>query len=53
LEPIGAGVETLDEALDVFLQPHLRSRLNQMLPAYATKVRIVTKEIREFGALLH
>jgi hypothetical protein len=24
-----------------------------MLAAYATKVGIVTKEIREFGALLH
>ena len=50
--PLDARVETLDETLDVLLQPHLLSRLDQMRAAYAPKLRIMTKEIRELGTLL-
>jgi class 3 adenylate cyclase len=49
---VGRDAE-LDEALDVLLQPHLLSRLDQMLAAYAPELGIMTKEIRELGTLLH
>src|SRR5258707_6043052 len=49
--PLDAGVEALDEALDVPLQPHLLARLDQMRAADAPKLRIMTKEIRELGPL--
>jgi hypothetical protein len=50
--PLEAGVEALDETLDVLLQPHLLSCLDQMRAADAPKLRIMTKEIRELGPLL-
>ena len=50
---VGAGIETLDEALDVFLQSHPLPGLDQMLAAYAPELGIVAQEVRELGALLH
>src|SRR5258705_12600540 len=49
---VGAGLERRHEALDVLLQSHLLACLDQMLAAYAPKLGIVAKEIRELGALL-
>ncbi len=50
---VGAGVEALDEALDVLLQSHLLPRLDQMLPADAPELRIVAEEVRELCSLLY
>jgi hypothetical protein len=37
---------------DVLLQTHSPSSLDQVLPAHATELRIVAKQVRELGALL-
>src|SRR5688572_3086705 len=50
---VGARIEVLDEALDILLQSHLPPGLDQVFATDAPEFGIVTKEVRELGALLH
>jgi hypothetical protein len=47
------AVQQLHQQADIVFQPYAFADLDQMIPADAAEVRIVTQQIGEFSPLLH